>query len=67
VGFDALRRCVVETLDEESRVRYKLLNPLGVAENVAGRYAEASAARAALLAEDRKAVDTTGGACQALL
>ena len=56
-GFEALRRYVFETLDEESRVRYKLLNPLGVAANVAGRYAEAAASRAALLAEDRKAED----------
>ena len=56
-GFEALRRYVFETLDEESRVRYKLLNPLGVAENVAGRYAAAAASRAALLAEDRKVED----------
>jgi len=53
-GFEALRRYVFETLDEESRVRYKLLNPLGVAESVAARYAEAAQKRDDLLAEDRK-------------
>jgi len=53
-GFEELRRYVFETLDEESRVRYKLLNPLGVAESVAARYAEAAKNRDALLAEDRK-------------
>jgi len=53
-GFEALRHYVVETLDEESRVRYKLLNPLGVAESVAARYAEAARGRDELLAEDRK-------------
>jgi len=57
-GFEALRRYVFETLDEESRVRYKLLNPLGVAENVAARYAAAALEREALLAEDRKTEDT---------
>ncbi len=53
-GFEELRRYVFETLDEESRVRYKLLNPLGVAESVAARYAEAARRRDELLAEDRK-------------
>ncbi|HWE60145.1 MAG TPA: dynamin family protein [Chloroflexota bacterium] len=53
-GFAALRRYVFETLDEESRVRYKLLNPLGVAEQVAARYTAAAAERVALLVEDRK-------------
>ena len=53
-GFASLRRYVFETLDEESRVRYKLLNPLGVADQVAARYAAVAGERAALLAEDRK-------------
>ena len=57
-GFAALQRYVFETLDEGTRVRLKLLNPLGVAEQLAGRYAEAAAARATLLAEDRKTEDT---------
>ncbi|MGH2517328.1 MAG: dynamin family protein, partial [Ktedonobacterales bacterium] len=56
-GFEALRRYVFETLDEESRVRLKLLNPLGVAESVMMRYAEASRQRDDLLAEDRKTED----------
>ncbi len=53
-GFEELRRYVFETLDEESRVRYKLLNPLGVAESLAARYTEAARGRDELLAEDRK-------------
>lgn len=57
-GFTGLQRYVFETLDEETRVRYKLLNPLGVAEQLAARYAEEAATRAALLAEDRKTEDT---------
>ena len=57
-GFDALQRYVIETLDEETRIRYKLLNPLGVAEQLAGRYAERAGEREALLAEDRKTEDT---------
>ena len=57
-GFAALQQYVFETLDEETRVRYKLLNPLGVADQVAGRYAEAALARMALLTEDRKTEDT---------
>ncbi len=56
-GFEALRRYVFETLDEESRVRYKLLNPLGVADSVAARYVETARQREALLAEDRKTED----------
>jgi small GTP-binding protein len=57
-GFTALQRYVFETLDEETRVRYKLLNPLGVADQVAGRYAGEALARVALLAEDRKTEDS---------
>ncbi len=53
-GFEALRSYVFETLDEESRVRYKLLNPLGVAQSVAGRYAAAAQQRHDVLAQDRK-------------
>lgn len=56
-GFEGLRHYVFETLDEESRVRYKLLNPLGVAESVAARYASAARQRQELLVEDRKTED----------
>jgi len=56
-GFAALRRYVFETLDEESRVKLKLLNPLGVAESVAVRHEQEAAGREALLAEDRASED----------
>jgi hypothetical protein len=57
-GFDVLERYIVETLDEATRVRYKLLNPLGVAGQVAAQYAAQAAERAALLEEDRRTEDT---------
>jgi hypothetical protein len=53
-----LERYIVETLDEATRVRYKLLNPLGVAGQVAAQYAAQAAERAALLEEDRRTEDT---------
>ncbi len=56
-GFAALRRYVFETLDEESRVKLKLLNPLGVAESVASRHEREATTREALLAEDRASED----------
>lgn len=57
-GFDVLQQYIVETLDEGTRIRYKLLNPLGVAEQVAARYAAEAGERVALLSEDRKTEDT---------
>jgi GTP-binding protein EngB required for normal cell division len=36
--FEGVERFVVETLDEEERVRLKLLSPLGVAQRVADKY-----------------------------
>ncbi|MBX6342082.1 MAG: dynamin family protein, partial [Thermomicrobiaceae bacterium] len=36
--FGPFQTFVVQTLDEQTRVRLKLLNPLGVAERLAGRY-----------------------------
>ncbi|MEJ7763659.1 MAG: dynamin family protein, partial [Thermomicrobiales bacterium] len=36
--FEALETFIFETLDEEGRVRLKLLNPLGIAEHTADRY-----------------------------
>jgi small GTP-binding protein len=50
--FDALERYIVDTLDEKERVRLKLLNPLGVATHLAGRYLEVTDGRLELLKAD---------------
>jgi small GTP-binding protein len=50
--FDPLRAYVMETLDEEERIRLKLLNPLGVAERLLGRYSGIVDERLALLEQD---------------
>ena len=36
--FEAIERYILETLDEEQRVRLKLLSPLGVAQHLADKY-----------------------------
>jgi small GTP-binding protein len=53
--FGPLERYIVESLDEESRIRLKLLSPLGIAEHLTGRYLKATNDRLAILADD---VDT---------
>jgi GTP-binding protein EngB required for normal cell division len=50
--FEELERYIVSTLDAKERVRLKLLNPLGVAEHLAGRYLEVTEKRLELLKED---------------
>jgi small GTP-binding protein len=50
--FEALERYIRESLDEQSRFRLKLANPLGVGHALAHRYAEISAERLTLLGED---------------
>ena len=50
--FEALERYIVSTLDEKERVRLKLMNPLGVASHLAGRYLEVTNRRLDLLKED---------------
>jgi small GTP-binding protein len=50
--FEPLERFIVETLDEESRFRLKLANPLGVGEALAERYARIADERLTLLEED---------------
>ncbi len=51
-SFEALETYIVETLDEEGRIRLKLLNPLGIAEHLTGRYLKATNDRLAVLADD---------------
>ncbi|MDP9363148.1 MAG: dynamin family protein [Chloroflexota bacterium] len=55
--FGALERYVVDTLDEEGRIRLKLLNPLGVAERLAERYAAATHDRLTVLRDDVAAIE----------
>ena len=50
--FDALRSFIIETLDQEERIRLKLLNPLGVAERLLGRYTTTVDERLSLLERD---------------
>jgi small GTP-binding protein len=51
-GFAAMDDWLVNTLDQQERVRLKLLNPLNVGLRLAGRYKELAFDRLKLLAED---------------
>ncbi len=51
-GFPALEKYIFGTLDEQSRLRLKLLSPLGVAERIADRYASTARERLGLLKGD---------------
>lgn len=51
-GFAVVDDYLVNTLDQEERVRLKLLNPLNVGLTLAGRYKEVAFERLKLLADD---------------
>ncbi|MBC8076976.1 MAG: dynamin family protein [Chloroflexales bacterium] len=55
--FAAVERYIVETLDEEERVRLKLLSPLGVAQHISGKYLTVARERLATLQDDFAALD----------
>jgi small GTP-binding protein len=55
--FEGLERSIVTTLDERERVRLKLLNPLGVADHLSGRYQAVAEGRLDLLKEDVAAIE----------
>ncbi len=55
--FEPLERYIRETLDESSRFRLKLANPLGVGDALARRYDDLAADRLALLVDDVAALD----------
>lgn len=57
-GFGKLETFIFDTLDEESRVKLKLLNPLGVAERLGTQYQEVIGNRLKLLDEDEKTIAT---------
>jgi len=54
--FDTLREYIIGTLDEEERIRLKLLNPLGVAERLLGSYAGIADERLSLLEQDAETI-----------
>lgn len=50
--FEPLEKYIQETLDEQSRLKLKLLNPLGVGKRLAGEYSEFYDSRLKLLQDD---------------
>ncbi len=50
--FEPLEKYILETLDEKSRLKLKLLNPLGVGKRLASQYAEFFEDRLKLLKDD---------------
>lgn len=55
--FEPLERYIRETLDEGSRFRLKLANPLGVGDALARRYQDLASERLSLLVEDISTLD----------
>jgi small GTP-binding protein len=55
--FDALERYIFETLDEEGRIRLKLLSPLGIAEHLTDRYLKATADRLTVIRDDLATIE----------
>ena len=55
--FEAVERYILETLDEEQRVRLKLLSPLGVAQHLADKYLAVVEARLGTLQDDFSTLD----------
>jgi small GTP-binding protein len=56
-GFDAMEEYLLRTLNQEERVRLKLLNPLNVGLRLAATYRETAFEQLKLLAEDVEAID----------
>lgn len=59
--FQAVETYIHKTLDEKSRIKLKLRNPLGVGERLTGSYLELAQNRLALLDEDLKAIENIEG------
>jgi small GTP-binding protein len=55
-GFGAVEEYLLTTLDQEERVRLKLLNPLNVGLRLASKYKDATFERLKLLAQDVEAI-----------
>jgi small GTP-binding protein len=56
-GFERVEEYLLRTLNQEERIRLKLLNPLNVALRLAGTYKAAAFERLKLLADDVEAID----------
>ncbi|HWR51561.1 MAG TPA: dynamin family protein [Bryobacteraceae bacterium] len=59
--FEELERYLVTTLDQEERLRLKLLNPVGVGLRVIDKYAAQADGRLALLKRDNEAIEQMQG------
>src|ERR671913_2328893 len=55
--FGALEEYIFTTLDEEGRIRLKLLSPLGVGERIAEKYLQIADERLAVLRDDLATID----------
>ncbi|HEX5688713.1 MAG TPA: dynamin family protein, partial [Roseiflexaceae bacterium] len=55
--FEEVERYILETLDEEQRVRLKLLSPLGVAQHLTDKYLKLAETRLDTLQEDFATID----------
>jgi small GTP-binding protein len=55
--FEAVETYILKTLDEKSRIRLKLRNPLGVGERLVADYLALAQGRLELLGEDVKAIE----------
>lgn len=56
--FGNLQNYIFDTLDEEGRIRLKLLSPLGTAQHLAGKYLKTTNDRLAVLTEDIETLRT---------
>jgi len=55
--FAEVENYILHTLDEKSRVQLKLMNPLGIADQLISRYRDLARSRLELLASDLAAID----------
>lgn len=56
-GFEPLENYIQETLDQTTRLRLKLLNPLGIGDRFIKQYSNITTNRLTLLADDLKTLD----------
>ena len=56
--FEPLERYILDTLDQQERLRLKMLNPLGVASRLHEKYASIASTRLEVLSDDFTTIDT---------
>ncbi len=59
--FEALERYILQSLDQESRIQLKFLNPLGVGQRLAAEYLNTVRSRLSLLRADFETIDNIEG------